>query len=150
MSALGIAIEKVKAFEGCKLKAYKDMVGVLTIGYGETKGVTPGMEWTHVQAERALRTRLIEFMGGALVACRALKDMPDECLAACTSLAYNIGLGAFAKSTVCRKINAGDLAGAADAFLMWNKGGEPLREIKGLTNRRESEKKLFLLGVAKL
>jgi GH24 family phage-related lysozyme (muramidase) len=63
------------------------------------------------------------------------------------SLAYNIGPGAFAKSSALRKFNAGDKAGAADAILLWNKAGG--RVMKGLDRRRAAERKLFLTPDAK-
>jgi lysozyme len=58
------------------------------------------------------------------------------------SLAYNIGPGAFSGSSVLKRFNQGDMQGAADAFLMWNKGGGKV--LKGLTRRREAERELFL------
>ena len=60
------------------------------------------------------------------------------------SLAYNIGLGAFGASSVCRKTMAQDIAGAADSFLLWNKAGG--RRVAGLARRREAERALFLTG----
>ena len=62
------------------------------------------------------------------------------------SLAYNIGPGAFAKSSALRKFNEGDKRGAADAILLWNKAGG--RVLAGLTRRREAERALFLSQVA--
>ena len=61
---------------------------------------------------------------------------------AMVSLAYNIGAGAFLKSTLLKKVNAGDFAGAGEQFLRWNKAGG--KEVLGLTKRREREKQLFL------
>ena len=61
---------------------------------------------------------------------------------AMVSLAYNIGVGAFSKSTLLKKVNAGDLAGAGEEFLRWNKASG--KEVSGLTKRREREKQLFL------
>ena len=62
--------------------------------------------------------------------------------AAMTSLCFNIGPTNFAKSSVVRRMNEGNPKAAADAFLLWNKAGGKVR--KGLTARREDEKKLFL------
>ena len=61
---------------------------------------------------------------------------------ACLCLSYNIGLGAFAKSTVLREINAGNKGKAAEAFKMWNKAGGKV--VKGLVNRRSAEANLFI------
>lgn len=142
MNALDIAVKLIAQFEGCKLSAYKDIVGIPTIGYGETKGVKMGDVWTQEQADTALRTRAKEFMDGVLKACPRLASFTSNQIAAITSLAYNIGLGAFASSTVCRKAMAGDRAGAADAILMWNKAGG--KEIAGLSNRRREERRVFM------
>jgi lysozyme len=66
--------------------------------------------------------------------------------AAMLSLTYNIGTGAFGSSSVLRKFNTGDTAGAADAFLMWDKGtvDGQLVVIQGLLNRRQAERTVFL------
>jgi lysozyme len=61
------------------------------------------------------------------------------------SLAYNIGPGAFARSTALRRFNEGDIQGAADAMLMWNKAGGKV--LRGLQRRRDAERRLFLSPV---
>lgn len=70
---------------------------------------------------------------------------------ACVSLAFNIGVDAFATSTLLRKLNAGDYAGAADQFLVWDKATDPRTgkkvSLAGLTRRRQAERALFLAGV---
>lgn len=68
--------------------------------------------------------------------------------AACLSLAYNIGAGAFAKSTLVRRINERDWAACPAAFKMYRIGGG--RVLTGLVNRRADEAALFMRGVAKL
>ena len=73
-----------------------------------------------------------------------LVPLNDNQLAACTSLAYNIGLAAFRGSTLLRKLNDGDYQGAADQFPVWNKAGG--RVVQGLVNRRAAERDLFLKG----
>jgi lysozyme len=69
------------------------------------------------------------------------KPLPHQA-AACLSLAYNIGLANFRKSSVLRRYNNGDLKGAADAFAMWNKAGGQV--MSGLTARRDDERVMFL------
>lgn len=142
MNSLDIAVKLIAKFEGCELKSYKDIVGIPTIGYGETKNVKMGDVWTQEQADTALKVRAKEFMDGVLKACPRLSSFTSNQIAAVTSLAYNIGLSAFASSTVCRKIMAGDRAGAADAILMWNKAGG--KEVRGLTLRRQEERRVFM------
>ena len=129
-------------FEGCKLKAYRCPAGVWTIGHGETLGVKEGDVWTQEYAGKRFRERLLEFMEGVLKACPQLAHEPDYRLAACTSLAYNIGAAAFARSSVCRNTNNRAYIAAADAFLLWNKAGGQV--LAGLTRRRKAERKLYL------
>lgn len=141
--ALEICVALVKVREGCKLTAYQDIVGVWTIGYGETLGVYQGLVWTQEQADTALKTRLAGFMDRVVAACPSLgQNGASNRLAACTSLAYNIGSVAFAGSTVARMVNQGNLQAAADAFLLWNKAGGKV--VQGLVNRRQIERTLFL------
>jgi lysozyme len=140
MNTLDQAFAFVAKFEGCRLRAYQDIVGVWTIGHGETLGVVPGMVWTQEQADSALRRRLIYFMSGVLARCPGLSG---NRLVACVSLAYNIGLGAFGASSVCRLAKRGEFNAAAEKFLLWNKAGG--RAVRGLTIRRTAERDLFLI-----
>lgn len=143
--ALELSLEIIKRFEGCELKAYPDPAtggAPWTIGYGETLGVVPGMVWTQERAESVLRIRAGQFMLGVLQRCPALHLERPQRLAACTSLAYNIGIGAFGASSVCRKTMRQDFAGAADSFLLWNKAAG--RVMRGLTRRRQAERALYL------
>lgn len=140
--AIKLALPLIKKWEGLRLEAYLDAVGIPTIGYGETQGVKMGDVWTQEQAEIRLTTRVVGFMTGVLKACPQLWMEPANRAAACTVLAYNIGSTGFASSTVCRKTMAQDYAAAADAFLMWNKAGGKV--LNGLTNRRKEERLLYL------
>lgn len=132
----------IKQFEGCRLAAYRDIVGIWTIGYGETLGVREGMVWTQAQANHVLRQRVGQFMLATLKRCPALHLEPAERTVACTSLAYNIGVGAFGASSVSRKTMRQDFAGAANSFLLWNKAGG--RVVRGLTIRRTLERAKYL------
>ncbi|WP_093555885.1 lysozyme [Pseudoduganella namucuonensis] len=140
--ALLAALALIRRFEGCRLRAYQDVAGVWTIGWGETLDVRPGMVWTRGEADARLLARVAEFMLAVLRRCPALHLEPPPRLAACTSLAYNIGVGAFGASSVCRRLMNGDGAGAADGFLLWNKAGG--RVVAGLARRREAERALYL------
>ena len=141
-AALELTLDLVRRFEGCRLTAYRCPAGVLTIGWGETLGVKEGDVWTQQQADAVLRQRVGQFMLATLKRCPQLHAEPPERLAACTSLAYNIGIGAFAASSVCRKTNRREFPGAAKSFLLWNKAaGRPLR---GLTLRRHAERHTYL------
>ena len=136
----------IKEFEGLRLTAYQDSVGVWTIGYGTTAradvGVTPraGMVITEGQAEQYLRLALEKFAS----AVRPLIKVPVTLneFGACMSLAYNIGPGSFAKSSVLRLLNAGQKSAAAQKFALWNRAGGKV--LSGLTRRRAAETTLFL------
>lgn len=131
----------LKHYEGCRLKAYQDSVGVWTIGYGDTENVLPGMTITQEEAEDRLERRLDrDFEPGVRAAITA--GMRQEQFDAMVCLAYNIGVSAFAKSTLVKLFNAGDIQLAADQFLRWDKAGG--KSLKGLRRRRAAERALFL------
>ena len=134
----------LRYFEGLRLTAYKDLAGVWTIGYGHTgPEVREGLTWTIEQAEEALQRRLAnEFAPGVLAV--ITRSMKQHELDAMIDLAYNIGVSAFQTSTLVKKFNAGDTAGAADEFLRWDKAGRPLVSVLGLRRRRAADRALFL------
>lgn len=135
-------LELVKSFEGCKLTSYLCPAKILTIGFGSTgPHVKPGMTITKDQAEELLRSDLRRFEDAVSA---AAPKATDNQFSAMVSLAFNIGIGALQRSTVLRRHLAGDHAGAADAFLMWNKAGG--RVLAGLTRRREAEAALYRKG----
>ncbi|HFN3575115.1 lysozyme [Enterobacter hormaechei] len=142
-SEKGIAL--IKQFEGCKLTAYQDSVGVWTIGYGWTqpvdgKPIRAGMTIKQETAERLLKTGLVSYESDVsrLVKVGLTQGQFD----ALVSFTYNLGSRSLSTSTLLRKLNAGDYAGAADEFLRWNKAGGKV--LNGLTRRREAERALFL------
>ncbi|MGK3192499.1 lysozyme [Enterobacter soli] len=139
----GIAL--IKEFEGCKLTAYQDSVGVWTIGYGWTqpvdgKPIRAGITIKQETAERLLKTGLVSYESDVsrLVKVGLTQGQFD----ALVSFTYNLGALSLSTSTLLRKLNAGDYAGAADEFLRWNKAGGKV--LNGLTRRREAERALFL------
>jgi lysozyme len=142
-------IDMVKEFEGFRAKAYKCPAGVWTIGYGTTAaadvGITPsdGMTISRSDAEKYLHAALAKFADQITPAITA--PINGNEFGAFVSLAYNIGPGAFKKSSAFRSFNAGDKEGAAKAILLWNKAGGKV--LNGLTRRREAERKLFLTPV---
>ena len=135
-------IRLIKHYEGVSLTAYRDPVGIPTIGFGETgPHVKMGMTITSEQAEQMLQRRLDnEFVPGVL---SVLNREPLQCeLDAMVSLAYNIGVGAFRKSTLVNMYNDGDVQGAADQFIRWDKAGG--KSMLGLRRRRAAERMVFL------
>lgn len=142
-TAAALAVAVVGGFEGLRQTAYRDVVGVPTLCYGETRGVKMGMTATRAECDAMLLAGLADFERGVL-SCASV-PMPDPRLVAHVSLAYNIGIGAYCRSTVLRRLNAGDVRGSCEAFLMWNKAKGIT--FPGLTRRREAERKLCLEGL---
>lgn len=140
INSAGLAL--VKKSEGLRLEAYRCPAGILTVGYGSTgPHVRSGMIITPGEAERFLMLDLRRFEVGV----EAMTDMVptnDNQFSACVSLAFNIGLGAFATSSVLKRHKKGDYPGAANAFLMWVKAKG--QTLPGLVKRREAEKMLYL------
>lgn len=135
-------IRAIKRFEGCRLKAYLCPAKVWTIGYGETLGVKEGDVWTQEYADQRLRIRAGQFLLAVLKRCPQLHLEPPERWVACTDLAYNIGVGAFGASSVCRKTKRREFDSAAESFLLWTKGGG--RVLKGLVIRRQYDRLMYL------
>lgn len=138
VSARGRAL--IKQFEGFRADAYQDVVGVWTIGYGFTRGVQPGQHMTAAQAEARLITELLGYEQAVLGGCT--REPNQNQLDAMCSLAWNIGVGGFLRSTVLKAHNLGDVQSASRAFGLWNKAGG--REWAGLTRRRAAEAALYL------
>jgi lysozyme len=133
-------VEMIARFEGFRAEAYKDIGGVWTIGYGFTEGVKKGDTITRDAADARLLIELQKFADGVLAMCSARATQPQ--LDAMTSLAYNIGLGAFYKSSVLRMHNIGATQAAGRAFSLWNKVDG--RVVAGLSARRAKESALYL------
>lgn len=133
----------VKKFEGCRLEAYQDVKGVWTIGWGHTSDVHKGMQITQAQADAMLLSDLAGF--ASKVAELVKVPLNTNQFDALTSFCYNVGVSAFAKSTLCQMINASNFADAAKEFDKWiNSGG---KVYPGLVNRRNAEQALFLTPV---
>lgn len=130
----------IRASEGLRLKVYQDTGGVWTIGYGSTgKDIGPGLVWTLEQAEERMQRDALHCCIAVQAICPPL-SAPR--LAAAADFAYNLGLHRFADSTLHRKINRGDFAGAALEFEKWVHDNGQI--LDGLVTRRKAEKALFL------
>jgi lysozyme len=133
----GLAL--IKRAEGLRLEAYQDGGGVWTIGYGSTLGVHEGMVITPGEAERRLMDDLARHdITPHLDGCATT---PNQ-FSAMTSLAFNIGLERFRGSTVLKRHKLANYPGAANAFLLWVYDNG--KRVKGLENRREAERELYL------
>ena len=117
--------------------------GKLTIGWGCTEGIRPGEVWTKEQAEAALRRELAKHESAVM----RLVSVPlnENQFSALVSFSYNVGSGALAGSTLLKKLNKGDYAGAQKCFLDWNKATVKGKKValRGLSIRRAQEAALF-------
>lgn len=136
----GLAL--IKQWEGFRPQAYLCPAKVWTIGYGSTVGVTEGMKITKAKAEKLLLKDLERFEA----AIERLVTVPlnDNQFAALVSWAFNVGEGAVAKSTLLRKLNAGDYDAVPVELARWNKAGGKV--LAGLANRRAAEAGLWAKG----
>lgn len=130
----------IKGFEGFRSKAYVCPAGVLTIGYGHTgPDVKPGMTVTEERGTELLAKDVSRFERAVdkFVKVPLTQNQYD----ALVSFTYNVGEGNFQSSTLLKKLNAKDYAGAAAQFNRWNRGGGKV--LSGLVRRRAAERKLF-------
>jgi lysozyme len=151
MPTKSIAEDLIKNFEGKKLKAYKDSVGIWTIGFGSIYNIDenrPVKQGDVISEETALRWLRYEIAQKQIDIKKLIKvPVTQNQLDSITSLVFNIGTNSFKKSTLLKLLNAGtDKKTVADQFLRWNKGtiDGKLQVIPGLTNRRILERELFL------
>lgn len=140
------AVQLIKDFEGFVPKWYRDPVGVWTIGYGHTDSAgSPkyATSKTMVLSEAEGTAILQRDLGQYEDAVARLVKVPlnENQHGALVSFTYNLGEGNLGQSTLLRKLNAGDYAGAAAEFPRWNKAGG--KELAGLTRRRAAEQALF-------
>jgi GH24 family phage-related lysozyme (muramidase) len=145
MAIIQKGMELTKHFEGLRLSAYRDPVGIWTIGWGHTgPDVFDGLRITLKQAEEILKDDLLEHE--EFVEENIKVALNSGQFAALVSFAFNVGNGNFKSSTLRRKSNRGDYKGAANEFLRWVYGTVRGRKIKlpGLVRRRTQERNLFL------
>jgi len=129
----------IKRFEGCRLVPYLCPAGVWTCGWGSTgPDVIPGQAWTQDYADRRMTQDAIRFARGALALCPTLTGAAHAAIA---DFAYNLGLGRLRASTLRRRINAGDMAGAVAELKKWTRGGG--RVLPGLVARRAAEAEML-------
>jgi lysozyme len=130
----------IKRSEALRLEAYKDSVGIWTLGYGHIAGVHEGDSITEEQAEIFLRADLqtVEKCIANSVSVELTQGQYD----ALCSFVFNLGCVALRNSTLLRKLNSGDDVGAAEEFKRWNHAGG--KELAGLTKRRAAESEMFL------
>lgn len=133
-------LDLIKSFEAWRATAYLCPAKVLTIGWGSTgPHVKSGMVISRERGEALLCADLARFEAAVtkVIEVNVTQNQYD----AMVSLAFNIGIGAFTRSSVARKTNARDFAGAKASFALWNKANG--RVLSGLVRRRYEEAKLF-------
>lgn len=132
-----LALEKIKAFEGCRLTAYQDAAGVWTIGYGHTKGVKPGDKISQYWADDCLRQD-IEAVEAQIEKLDLTLSQPQ--LDALVSFVFNVGIGNLQNSTLLRYIREGRSENDIKRqWRQWVYAGNPPRPLPGLIKRREWE-----------
>lgn len=150
LSEKGLSL--IKEFEGFSSKPYRDSVGVWTIGYGNTyylDGSKVKSTDKHLSEQEASKLKLDIINRDFVPEINRIfaneieqNKINQNQFDALILLSYNIGISALSNSRVARYIKTGDMAKAADSFLLWNKAGG--RVLNGLIKRREKERRLFL------
>ncbi|WP_372029904.1 lysozyme [Pseudomonas kurunegalensis] len=142
-ATVAIASAVVTHFEGLRTKTYLDPVGIPTVCFGHTATAALGQVKTGSACQQLLEVDLA-------VAIKSVDDLvkvqlPVERRAALVSFVYNVGAGQLAGSTLLRKLNAGDTAGACAEFDRWVFAGG--MKLKGLVARRAEERQLCEVGL---
>jgi len=142
--ALAAALSLIQPWEGKRNDPYRDIVGVLTVCYGETQGAM--RHYSDAECSAKLTQRVEADYAAPILRCvPGFANRPYP-FAAGISLSYNIGTAAFCRSSSARLFNAGKWALGCDALLLWNKAGGKV--VRGLVNRREAERKLCMKGAS--
>lgn len=140
LSLVGVTF--IQGWEGTEQKAYLDVVGVPTICTGSTRAVKIGQTASLGECQERLRLDT-QAVGKSMQRC-ILAPVTQEQYDALLSLGFNIGGGALCRSTLVRKLNAGDCSGAGTEFLRWDMAGG--KHLRGLQNRRQAERVVFMKG----
>lgn len=140
IAGLGIAGGLIAGFESYRAQPYRDSAGLPTVCIGH---LDPDLDMSQIHTEAECRALFREDLAIAEAAVSASVRVPltENQRAALVSFVFNVGAGAFQRSTLLRKLNAGDYEGAAREFDRWtNSGGQ---RVQGLVNRRAQERALF-------
>jgi len=145
-----IAATMAVPFEGLRQYAYYDPPGILTVCYGHTGGVIKGRKYSLDECNGLLSSDMLD---AVLTVERCAPGLPVDTAAALSDAVFNIGpkivcnTGA---STLARKLKAGDVRGACDQLLRWDKArvAGVMVSLPGLTKRRKAERDICLRGIA--
>lgn len=134
--ACALLLSYVPAFEGVILRGYKDPIGIVTACAGHTKTAVLGRPYTPAECTALLDQDLADHAEGTMACIKVPVNTGEK--AAYVSFAFNVGVGAFCRSTMARKLNAGDHAGACAELSKWTKAGG--KTLPGLVKRRSTER----------
>jgi len=144
--AATLATASIAVFEGIRLEAYRDPVGIPTICFGETQNIKMGMRATLPECKNMLVTRSIQIATEISRCIDPNVIISNKTFASFISFSYNVGATAFCSSTLLKKLNAGDTIGACHELDRWIFAKKVVHQ--GLKNRRAEEKKMCLEGIA--
>jgi lysozyme len=142
MTEEGLAL--IRRFEGFRAEAYRCPAGVWTIGYGHTSQagapkVRPGMVVSEAEAREILAVDAAMFAEGVRTA--LTREVSPQQFSALVSFAYNVGIGAFRRSSVLKAVNEGRFEAVPERLKLWVKADG--RRLEGLARRRQAEAELF-------
>lgn len=135
-SCAAVLIACVPKFEGVILRGYRDPIGIVTACAGHTATAVLGRPYTQAECEQLLLADLVEHAEGVETCVH--QPMTTGQRAAFVSFAFNVGVAKFCGSTLARKANAGDMAGACVELLRWTYAGG--KQLPGLVKRRAAER----------
>lgn len=141
-----ISVPFIAEKEGLRTDPYRDIAGIATVCYGETK--VPMKKYTPAECKEMLEKSVEKYATPVLEMTPSLLNKPYA-LAAATSLAYNVGLTNYKNSTARKRFNAGNFAGGCAGIKLWDKArvNGKLQTVKGLVNRRADEYKICIQDV---
>ena len=138
-------LDAIKEFEGLRLKAYQDVVGKWTIGYGHLIKLPSERGMLDYEISESLASSMLRVDAEWAENCvnQSVKvPITQGQFDALVSFTYNLGCGALGRSTLLKLLNAQEYSRAADQFMLWNKAEG--KEFPGLTKRRTKEREMFL------
>lgn len=144
VAALSLATPEIQRWEGKRNDPYRDIVGILTVCYGETQA--PMHRYNDAECSAMLARRADADYARPILTCVPTFSERPYPFAAAISLSYNIGVKAFCGSTAARLFNQRKWTQGCNAMLAWNRAGGNV--ITGLVRRREAERTLCLKGAA--
>ena len=146
VGGLALAVSLIGGWEGLRTTAYRDIIGVPTVCYGETRGVKMGDKYTKAECDAMLEKAIVQFETGLDRCMVPPTVLPVKTKVAFVSWSYNVGVGAACRSTLVKLVNDGKYDAACDQLPRWNRSGGKV--VQGLTNRRNQERGLCLSGLS--